>query len=74
MYNHVAKTTRGLKGMVTKKSFVLPINLGFSLFSNFCFCTWFYMMSSSMQPLQFNTASIKNARVMCTFLFHILIN
>ena len=48
--NHVVESAQGQKCRVPKKKFVLPIEswiLKF-IFFNFCFCSWFCMISSSM--------------------------
>jgi hypothetical protein len=52
--SHMAKIVPGLKGRVLKKNYCFVIrNLGFHFFCNFCFCSWFCMMLSSMQPLRY---------------------
>jgi hypothetical protein len=47
--SHVAKTAYGLKGKVPQRKFVLPMESWVSFSSNFCFCSWFYMMSFSFE-------------------------
>jgi hypothetical protein len=49
MCSHVIEIAQGLKGIVLKKEFILPIvqNLLSHYFSLY-FCSWFCMISSSM--------------------------
>jgi hypothetical protein len=44
----VAKTAQGLKGNIAKKEVCFAIE---SWIFTFCFCSWFYMMSSSIRLL-----------------------
>ena len=51
-WSHVDETVKGLKGRVLKKKFFLPIESWFFTFFSLFFCSWFYMMSSSMWSLR----------------------